>query len=318
MLKSKDYLFKIFIAVFFCFFNLEIFLRSDLFWNANFRNSHNSSHEAEKVKLAELGNWNKNIWVFGSSWGEYGVNENTLSESSNMSSANFSIISSQSFEQYTFYSYLHKKFKWAPTYVIAVTDYTHIPIKAQMPTVHIIADSATIYEAEGVSSNWFNSLISSVFWTVKYNQDLEIYIRHQFSPSNTHYLPTQGSIREAHIKNWLSAKKWMEEESLDGMSRTFKTDEIDNYLKLLASIFKDTHVIIVEGPLTKYVDTNFPQLMSEMSKHYPNISYLDVRQGPTLERLKHFYDKDHLNNEGSIVFSKWLGEKIKDINHAVH
>ncbi len=310
MLKSKEYLFKIFITVCLCFLALEIFLRSDFFWNANFRNSHNSSHEAEKVKFAEIGNWNKKIWIFGSSWGEYGVNEHVLADSSKMSSAQFSIISSQSFEQYTFYSFLHKKYHTAPEYVVAITDYTHIPIKAQMPTVHIIADSATVYEAEGISSNWFNSLISSAFSTAKYNQDLEIYIRHLFAPSNTDYLPTGVSIREAHIKNWLLAKKWFEEESVDGMKRIFKDEEIDNYLKLLAQIFKDTHVIIVEGPLTKYADTNFPQLMSEKSKQYPNISYLDVRQGPKLERLKHFYDKDHLNNEGAIIFSKWLDEML--------
>ena len=71
-----------------------------------------------------------------------------------------------------------------------------------------------------------------------------------------------------------------------------------------------------DGPVALAMEARFSGMLAEEAGRHPKVTLLDFYRKP-LPCLanRHFHDQTHLNREGSVIFSRYLGSYLAGVAH---
>lgn len=152
-----------------------------------------------------------------------------------------------------------------------------------------------------ITRNWYDKLLYSSN-LIKYNKKLFGILTSNFSNENNFikgYKPLKGE--------WNLKRKKLNDEKFDYSEDLIKT--IDLFIKTLKK--NDIKLVIVVSPTNK----TFPKRFFEIPNHYNkvyNIPFYNFYNDDFFNKNRNlFYDEEHLNEKGSLIFTKKLIELLK-------
>ena len=309
--------FKVGILVVFLLFFANMQLTSKWFWDLPYKNSRSHSHEG--VKLEKMYNMKEvpEIIALGSSWGEFGIDEDVISSRVKKSAFNMSVISTQIMEHAALYNEYKRYFGRSPEVTILVFDYTHIPMRMDFPILKRLSPYLVPSLYDGSVKQWIERNIMKNNFIYIFRNDIKIALL-GFLTKDKIYLQrgvNSGDPRQENIDVWMGLKRWLTMKEFgkeSGFHRQFTSLQIKELNVFLKRNFSGTKLIVVNGPLAFKTYSNFYDLFSKEVEDESYIQYFDYNNQISLDPLKHFYDKDHLNETGSKLFTSWLMDKIKE------